>query len=416
MRYALEPAFRKTVARSIYKAMLRYLRDRESTPFSVQPLEPLNTRIQPTEAGYKLTWTPQHDPVESTAKAAAYMVYHSTLNSGWDHGTLVYDTVFALTGKQWSGIHRFQVEAVNAGGRSLPGEVAYLAIPDKRTKSAVVHLAVSGAEESGPGWIQEPGYQGVDLSAYPGQSRQALSYYTGPQYDYQPSSPFVSNDAPGHGASMAIWEGQPMPQAQDWGMGGLVKAWFDMGFTVIAGTTLPGSHSLKAGDVLALHFGNQHRITKPGLEKSQGIWTPEVKKLLLEAAQIRCKLLLSGSYIGSEYPLSDTLWDKKSAAVLGWKWRGTGADGSGLVHGLQGFPDIKYGVTWGHAPYHAPMVDALESRLPHARVLGRYGAGQKGAVVGLPEQSITAGFPIETLEWPHMESWLKAVVQWLKIQ
>lgn len=413
MQYALEPTFRKTVARSIYKAMLRYLHDRQGTSYIVQPLEPLRTRIHRTGTDYQLRWAPQSDPLEATATPSAYLLYHKTPGQGWDQGTLVRDTFFNLLSKQWEGVHGFRVEAVNEGGRSLPGETVYLAIPAKKSSSGMVHLVLAGARESGPAWIEAAGYKGVDIAADPGQSKQPLQYYTGPQYDYLPTSPFITNDAPGHGASMAIWEGKFVPQVDDWGMGNLVENWYRIGYTVLAGTGLPESQELKANDILSLHFGNQHQKQLPGGSWTESIWTPAAQGLIQEAAQRGCKLLLSGAYIGSDLSSSDTIGTQLAAKLLGWKWRSTRADGSGQVQGFQGLPDLQYGIGWGHTPFHAPVVDALESAQSKARVLGRYGAGQKGAVVGIPGLCLTAGFPLETISPPYLVPWLEAVVQWL---
>ena len=68
MRYGQDPNFRFTLARSIYKTILRYVNDQHGTPFVVAPLTPDNFRIEfKKDNEVRLSWNAVNDPQEPTA-------------------------------------------------------------------------------------------------------------------------------------------------------------------------------------------------------------------------------------------------------------------------------------------------------------------------------------------------------------
>ena len=72
MRYGQDPGFRFTLARSIYKTLLRYVNDQHGTPFIVAPLAPNNFRIEFKEKDMvRLSWNTVNDLQEPTATPTA---------------------------------------------------------------------------------------------------------------------------------------------------------------------------------------------------------------------------------------------------------------------------------------------------------------------------------------------------------
>lgn len=66
MRYGLDPTFRFTVSRAIYKGMLRYIAQRDGREYIVQPLPPFSFAISGDNASgsYTLSWQETADPLE----------------------------------------------------------------------------------------------------------------------------------------------------------------------------------------------------------------------------------------------------------------------------------------------------------------------------------------------------------------
>lgn len=127
MKYALDPAFRFTVSRSIYKALGRFVAERKNKKFVVQPLPVQNFAITRIKKGnYKLEWEPTRDKLEPTAAPDKYIIMERL---GDDLG---FHKIGETNSKHFSikindnKIHSFQVIAVNDGGLSFPSETLAL--------------------------------------------------------------------------------------------------------------------------------------------------------------------------------------------------------------------------------------------------------------------------------------------------
>lgn len=122
MRYGLDPGFRFTVCRAIYKAMLRYLSDQYSEAYVVQPLPVGGFRVELADGNrVELSWHATPDPLEPTAVPSAYIVYTRIDDGAFDNGTRV--EANRLTVEQQPGrIYSYRVTAVNDGGESFPSQ------------------------------------------------------------------------------------------------------------------------------------------------------------------------------------------------------------------------------------------------------------------------------------------------------
>ena len=90
MRYGIDPRFRFTVSRSIYKGMLQFLCSQYKQEYVVQPLPVDNMSIRFIgENEMELTWQPVNDPLEATAKAEKYIVYTRIGDGDFDNGIVV---------------------------------------------------------------------------------------------------------------------------------------------------------------------------------------------------------------------------------------------------------------------------------------------------------------------------------------
>ena len=207
MRYMLDPRFRFTVARSIYKGILRFLTFQHGIPAVVQPLPVSHFAAEFTKEGdLLLRWRPVEDPLEPTAVPKAYIVYTRIGNGGFDNGTLVRHPSYIVGGIKPGTIYSFAVTAVNDGGESMRGEILSVC---SASRDAVTALIVNGFDRiSGPDWIEGESFSGLLNFQDAGVGDRYTFNFTGSQYDYDPRSPFVTNDSPGHGASHAYNEGK----------------------------------------------------------------------------------------------------------------------------------------------------------------------------------------------------------------
>ena len=127
MKYALDPAFRFTVGRAIYKALGRFIAERKDKKFVVQPLPVKDFLIKREKKGvYRLEWHDTKDKLEPSANAEKYIVME---RSGDDLG---FHKIGETSSKNFTvkindnQIHSFQVVAVNDGGLSFPSETLAL--------------------------------------------------------------------------------------------------------------------------------------------------------------------------------------------------------------------------------------------------------------------------------------------------
>ena len=125
MKMAQDPNFRFDLARSIYKALLRYTARMHHTDYTVQPLAPTDLSVTLTEKGEAhISWSAVDDPYEPSAKATSYVLYTAIENGGFDKGRFLNTDKTSVTQElEPDKIYSFRVAAVNAGGESFPSEV-----------------------------------------------------------------------------------------------------------------------------------------------------------------------------------------------------------------------------------------------------------------------------------------------------
>lgn len=186
MRRGLDPNFRFTLARSLYKTILRFVNGNHSVPSVVQPLPVSNFRIERNSSGgLRLSWIAEKDEQEPTAVPASYIVYTSEDGMGFDNGTVVYTSSFDFEAKK--GVNYcFKVTALNRGGESFPSETlaAYLS----KSAHAKDILVVDGFSRlSGPAVVDDYSRQGFDLGSDIGVSYGLTAGWNGRQQCFDKS-------------------------------------------------------------------------------------------------------------------------------------------------------------------------------------------------------------------------------------
>lgn len=123
MMYGLDPNFRFTVGRAIYKGLARFLAERKGRDLVIQPLPVHDFAIKRTkDSHYRLSWKATPDKLEPTAMPDRYIIME---RSGDDLG---FHKIGETKNTHYNiktndhDVHSFYVIAVNAGGKSFPSE------------------------------------------------------------------------------------------------------------------------------------------------------------------------------------------------------------------------------------------------------------------------------------------------------
>lgn len=283
-----EPAFKFTVARSVYKSVLKYLADMHGTNYTVQPLPVTHFAISEGKKKntFDLRWTPTEDVLEPTAEAQGYIVYTRVGRGGFDNGT--YTRKPELTVEVEPGlVYSFRVTAVNRGGERFPSETLS-ACKAKRSKGAV--LIVNAFDRvSGPGSINSPLMQGFDLLNDPGIPDGQTPAYCGYQQNFDRSRPGIEDET-GLGYSGNELEGKLIAgNTFDYPFihGKAIQAAGRYSFVSCSDETIEsGSTDLTAYDVVDFLYGADRK----------GI-SPEIREALTRYCNQGGSLLISGAYL-----------------------------------------------------------------------------------------------------------------------
>lgn len=409
MKFALDPAFRFTTSRAIYKGILRYLSHTYNKPAVVQPLpvRHFQTKIVGRHA-IQLAWQPTPDALETTAKASGYLIYRAEGAQGFDNGTYSKTPHYTFENAEHGKIYRFKITALNEGGESFPSEILAACIqnPDKPTA-----LIVNGFDRiCAPAALDLPGFAGFAHFADEGVPDRFDLSFVGTQYDFNPASAWLDDDAPGHGASHANYETQ-------------LIAGNNFNFPFVHGKSLKnnglnfvsaGNEALENGAITLSDYalidwiGGEQRAT------AAPKYSSEIKfRLLSGAAQQQLKrylqkggnLFISGAYLGTD--LAEGKSEKhpdvrfaKEILKLNWRTNHASQTNKVLAADAQfaGVGSLHFCNTFNDSVYRVEAPDAIEPAAPPAKTIFRYANGKSAGVAFAGKYGVVAlGFPFETI-------------------
>lgn len=208
MKYGLDPNFRFTAARAVYKGILRYI-DGEAAVVQPLPIQELSIDTKGV-----LRWQAQTDPLEESAKPTYYMVYTQENDGEWNVQQVGKTTSLQMQLKR--GVrYTYYVVAGNEGGLSFPSPVisAYLSERD----DAPTALIVDGFSDSyGPQWFADSTYAGIVPDSYACENHFTCAYI-GDQWDYSRTSTWKDDDNCGWGSCYRDHAGQlTVGNTHDW--------------------------------------------------------------------------------------------------------------------------------------------------------------------------------------------------------
>lgn len=398
MRYGLDPNFRFTFARSIYKTLLRYVNEMHDTKYVVQPLAPRNFRIEfGSKNKLKLSWNPVKDPQEPTADPSEYIVYTAIGNLDFDNGTVVKGTSCSVSIEP-NTLYHFRVTAANKGGQSFPTEVLSAEYVPGATKTVMI---VNGFHRvSSPAVIDDGNNKGFDLDLDPGVTYGRMAGWSG----YQKT--FDNNKRGGEGAGSLGHCGEEL-------MGKLI-AGNDFNYVREHAEAIHSAGKYNIISCSSEAFESDKVKTKKidcidlllGLEKDDGhslllykTFSANMRQQLESFCRNHGSLLVSGSYVGSD--MTSNAERNFLANVLKLRYEGTDRQNrNGNVQGLGMTFDTYRALNETH--YAATAPDII-SPLSTSYCVMRYSDGRNAAVAysGKDYRCFTMGFPIECIKDPR---------------
>ena len=400
MVYGLDPRFRFTVSRAIYKGMLRFLHEQYGTPYVVQPLPVKDFSAQLDDNNALLSWTAVSDSLESTAEPEYYVVYTRIDDGDWDNGwrvatdkqPAVETTIPVTPGKRYD----FKVVAGNAGGISFPSEV--LSVYKAKDEKGRV-LIVNGFNRVGaPDMLMNDSLMaGFAPTSYPVAYKKDV-IYIGAEYDFVREHPWTSDDDQGYGACYADKAKETeIGNTFDYPvMHGKVLQKLGYSFCSCAASAVD-SAMLAKYETVDLIMGKQ-KETSLGVQKITKDFKTFTPNLQAALRTYSGNLICSGAYIGSDMrSKEDQAFTKE---VLHYEYRTHHATHSGKVKWNS--THMPYSLVMDQNPAILPAEDpdAIRPAGDGAKIVAKYDDSGLVAAVSYQDaahRQIIVSFPLESL-------------------
>lgn len=421
MRYGLDPRFRFTVSRAVYKGILRFLSAQRGTPYVVQPLPVDGLWMEGLSHSVKLHWHAVEDSLETSAKPTRFLVQTRIDEGGWDAGTVCEDTTYEAHVEE-GHLHSWRILALNDGGCSFPSEILSAGIPTGGNWQGAA-LVVNGFQRIGaPADFEAPGEASKELAGFLDEYDHGVPYlretnYIGSMHEFRRSQKWMDDDNSGFGESYNDYAGQ-------------VIAGNTFDYPALHGASLlaaghsflsssvqaveQGQVSLNAFPMVDLILGKQCQ-TKMGNGKSHPLRYKTFSRTLQQRLRTYLQehggcLFASGAYIGTD------LWDNPLCAaseedidfatsVLHYRWRAHQATRRSGMHTVRS-PYSASGTClhWFDTPndtcYVVEAPDAIEPAGEGASTILRYEENNTSAGVAFRNEGYATfllGVPFEAL-------------------
>ncbi len=416
MKYGLDPDFRFTVSRAVYKGMLKFLAHRDGREYVVQPLPIHDFAINGGEKGkYTLTWQPTVDSLEATAMPTYYNI-EERINDGAFKFIARVNTTSWQTTVTDKDIHSYRIVAGNDGGVAFPSEVLALAYrPDAQT----VRVVNGFTRISAPDW-----FDSGEIAGFYDTRDHGVPYindiaFIGSMFEFRRDIPWMDDDAAGFGASRADYEdkvvaGNTFDFVYTHG-----KAITDAGFGFISSSVESFANDNKKGtaSVVDLILGKQKEI-----KQGRGVYGTKYKTFpsklqdkIKAVTSNGVSIFVSGAYVATD------LWDNPNSSkevaesdqkfateVLGYHWRVGQASVTGQAYEV---PSRFRQFTGGDYEFHATLnsdcyaIESPDSFYPadskKAATIMRYTENNLIAGTAFNNdnyRTVVIGFPFETIK------------------
>ena len=359
MAYGLDPNFRFTVGRAIYKGLARFMAERKGRELVIQPLPVHDFQIKRTKTDhYRLSWKATPDKLEPTASPDRYIIME---RSGDDLG-------FHKIGETKSthfdikvtdhDIHSFYVIAANQGGRAFPSET--LALRESPDGAKPVLIVNGFTRVSAPGHYATPSAAGFESESDFGVPYIKDISFTGHQNEFRRSAG-NSFGISGQGYVTQVIAGNTFDFAAVHGEAFMQN---NLGFvSASVGAVEAGEVKLNDYPVVDLILGRQ-KSTLIGNGHSGVHYRAFPAKLQKQLRQYVGKggdLIVSGQYAVSDlYDSRSSKADREFAEeILGAAEPETDTLKSGKIRDIQSGKSISYSSTLNRSHYIVEQPDIL---------------------------------------------------------
>lgn len=407
MKLAQNPMGKFTIARSLYKSILRYVSSNHGRKYTVQPLPPNHFSVEVNPQGVAtLSWSMQADKQEPSANPTSYLLYIAEGRGGFDNGQMVKSAACQVK-LEPGKLYHFKVTAFNKGGESFPSETLS-ALYNPNAKKTV--LVVNNFHRlASPQVIDNATEQGFDMDADPGVSYGLTAGWSGRQKVFSKAR---MGDESENGLGYSGNE-----------MTGQFVAGNDFNYTCEHATAIAASRkysiascsseAIVSGKIDMKRYAVVDLIN--GLERYDG-YTPEYYKSFSPTMINRLqnytvqggRLLVSGSYIGSDMQSVEERAFLANTLHVSYAAPNDSVTPTGDVQGL-GLA-FDYYNTLNDTHYAATHPEILIPASADAICAMQYGGGASAAVgyKSASHRTFTMGFPFECIKDERLRSQLMA--------
>lgn len=393
MKYGLDPAFRFTVSRAVYKGMLKTLSEFYGCSYQVQPL-PVHAFASILEGGkIKLSWEPTTDSKEPTATSDGYIVYTRIDDGAFDQSVEVKNNHYELDYKA-GHIYSFKVEAFNDGGKSFPSEILSVGIPHGSDPEEAVLIVNNFTKVGPPAWID-----GEEYAGFEGREDNGVPYineiaYIGDNYEYRRDREYIDDHYPGFGASYDNHAGEIIagnsfdyPAAHG-------KALFALGKAFYSASSEAFCNFATQAKVLDLICGKQGRAQNMG-QRDYAVFSEQLRNALDRFAHAGGNIIISGANIASDCTEAEAGF---AARLFGYKLANAFGTSSARIG------EMSFAQKPNSDIYCVEHPDGLLPANKSAKIWLRYPASPYGAAIvhsGYNSKTVSIGVPIETISNPE---------------
>ena len=394
MRYGQDPNFRFTLARSIYKTILRYVNDQHGKPFVVTPLAPDHFRVELKKGVACLSWDAVNDLQEPTAKPTGYVVY----TADFDNGTYVRGKTEHEVKLEPGLLYHFKVAAVNRGGESFTTEVLSACSMPNANKTVMI---VNGFHRvSSPAIRNTPAEQGFDLDEDPGVTYGPTLGWSGRQINFDRKQMGVEDGGLGN-------SGEELT--------GMLIAGNDFNYVMTHAKAIASakqynivscsSETVETGKVNLIGYDAVDLLL--GLERHDGhslkaykTFTSHMQDALKRYTTHGGALLVSGAYVGTD--MTQDADRQFLQNVLKSTWGGRSQTKDNKVKGLG--TEMTYWKALNEEHYAATSADILQPVKPAFTAM-QYADGYGAAIAYRSNcRLFVMGFPFECIEGEHKQA------------
>ena len=422
MKYGLDPSFRFTVSRSVYKGILKYLSARYGCSYAVQPLPVKAFAAEVRDGKAVLSWEAAKDPDEPTATPSGFILYTREGDGGFDNGVRLEDVRqegdrFSVSVPIHKGkLYSYRIIAFNDGGKSFPSET--LAVGYSGDEAKRILVVNNFTRISAPAWFDTPSYGGFMDNIDSGVPYVRDILFVGEVNQFDRTKKWTDDDNPGFGGSNTNRAGRLVAGNTFDYPASHGRVLLNNGYTVCS-VSADAFQAMDATEYAAVDLicGKQvtTRIGRGAVPDRYTVFPAEMQDALRKYAAAGGSILVAGSYIGTDawdqvypgtFPIKSA--DRTRAfiqEVLGYKWVTNFGDVSGVIVPKPGAPvqlsdPMKYNRLFDERFYRVENPDGIEPAGPKAQTFLRYAGTDIPAATVFDDgkhKVIACGFPLEAL-------------------